>query len=704
MTITTERGPTGSPVPDGPTEVAPPTVGSGSTGGVWSERVLRLVRGRPADPAWVRPAVLVLLALTAVLYLVDLGASGWANSFYAAAVQAGSTSWKAFFFGSSDASNFITVDKPPAALWVMDLSARAFGLNAWSLLVPQALEGVAAVGVLYVTVRRWLSPQAGLLAGAVLALTPVAALMFRFNNPDALLVLLLTLAAYATLRAVESSRTWWLVLAGSLVGLGFLTKMLQALVIVPVLAGVYLLAASPPWWRRVRQLCWAGVALVVAGGWWVAVVQLIPAADRPYIGGSQDNNLLNLIFGYNGFGRLTGNEAGSVGGGGQGTGRWGPTGLFRLFESDMGGQISWLIPAALVLLAAALWLTRRAPRTDLPRAVLVVFGGWLVLTGLLFSFSAGIIHPYYTVALAPAVGALVGAGAWILWSRRDQLFARLALGVAVAATAVWSFVLLDRTPTWYPGLRDVVLVGGLAAALALAVVPRGRGRLGIGVALAAVVLGLAAPAAYSIETAATPHRGAIPSAGPAVTAGFGAFPGGGGFGGFGGFGGGGGGGRPATAPGGAAPAGATRNGPGPGASGRPGGQGFGGGGGGAIGNLLNGSTPSAALTTLLDQGAAGYTWVAATVGSNSAAGYQLATDHPVMAIGGFNGTDPAPTLAQFTAWVAAGRIHYFIAGGTGAGSSDDASAITTWVEDHFTATTVGGTTVYDLTTPRSTTG
>ena len=176
------------------------------------------------------------MTATAFIYIWDLGASGWANSFYSAAVQAGTKSWKAFFFGSSDASNFITVDKPPASLWVMEISARLFGLNAWSILVPQALEGVATVGLLYATVRRWFSPAAALIAGSVVALTPVAALMFRYNNPDALLVLLLTASAYATVRAIERSSPRWLVLAGALVGFGFITKMLQAFLVVPALA------------------------------------------------------------------------------------------------------------------------------------------------------------------------------------------------------------------------------------------------------------------------------------------------------------------------------------------------------------------------------------------------------------------------------------------------------------------------------------
>jgi len=202
------------------------------------------------------------LAAAAALYLIGLGRSGWANDFYAAAVQAGTKSWKAMFFGSFDASSFITVDKPPASLWVMEISARIFGLNSWSLPVPQALDGVASVALLYAAVKRWFGPGAGLLAGAVLATTPVATLMFRFNNPDALLVLLLVAGAYAVTRAIEDGRTRWLVLAGSLVGFGFLTKMLQALLVLPAFGIAYLVAGRPGWAGacgsslRARSRCW----------------------------------------------------------------------------------------------------------------------------------------------------------------------------------------------------------------------------------------------------------------------------------------------------------------------------------------------------------------------------------------------------------------------------------------------------------------
>jgi 4-amino-4-deoxy-L-arabinose transferase-like glycosyltransferase len=657
-------------------------------------RLARLVRGRADDPAWARPALLGLLAATALLYLWALSASGWANDFYSAAAQAASQSWKAFFFGSSDASNFITVDKPPAALWVMGLSARLFGVSSWSLLAPQALMGVATVALLYATVRRWFGPAAGLLAGAVTALTPVATLIFRFNNPDALLTLLLAAGAYAVVRALEHGATRWLVLAGACVGLGFLAKQLQALLVVPAFALVYLAAAPGSLGRRVGQLAAAGAAMVASAGWWVAIVELLPASARPYIGGSQTNSIVELTFGYNGLGRLTGDETGSVGGGPGGG--WGQTGWTRMFGAEVGGQVAWLLPAAVALLAAGLWLTRRAPRTNRARAAFALWGGWLVVTGVVFSFMQGIFHAYYAVALAPAVGALVGMGATGLWEVRRSRVTSWWLAGTVVMTAVWSWVLLRRTPDWHPELAPLVLLGGLAVAAMVAAVPwqaaassgwagRGGRRMAAAVAGAGLLVALAGPAAYSLDTAATPHGGAIPSAGPAVQGGGrrgGGFRGGGG-----------------------PPPGFGRAGGGPfgqAAPGGPGGTAPGGAGGrGGMGGLLDGDTPDAELVALLRQDADRYTWVAAAVGSNSAAGVQLATGEPVMAIGGFNGSDPAPTLEQFQRLVAEGRIHWFLGGGRmGGGSmggSDAARQISAWVADHFTATSVGGTAVYDLT-------
>jgi 4-amino-4-deoxy-L-arabinose transferase-like glycosyltransferase len=714
-----------------------------------------------------RIALGALLLATALLYLLGLSRSGWANPYYAAAAQAASQSWKAFLFGSFDSANFITVDKTPASLWLMGLSVRMFGLSSFAILLPQALCGVGSVALLYAAVRRWTGHVAGLIAGAVLALTPVAVLMFRFNNPDALLVLLLVAGAYGVTRAVQSGQTRWLAFAGAAVGFGFLTKMLQAFLVLPAFGLTYLIAGPPKLGKRLVQLGIAFAAMIAAAGWWVALVELWPASSRPYIGGSQNNSIIELTLGYNGFGRLTGDEVGSVGGGGLNAGgqasRWGETGLLRMFNDSYGGQASWLIPAALLLMLAGFWITLRRKRTDPLRAGFVLWGGWLLTTALTFSLMQGIIHEYYTVALAPAIGALVGGGGVLLWRVRRLPWAQIAVAGTVAITGWWAYVLLGRSPSFLPWLRWTLLIGGLVVACALLasrLAPVWTRRVAV---LAGLVVGLAGPAAFAMQTAATAHNGAIVTAGPASVNGrFG--PGGaGGPGGFGGPGGanicaapggtaggganGGGatgttpGGTTGTTPGGTGTTpggtgttpGATGTAPGgaaqaclPGLDGRArqnggtagqlpqgqaaqafpgGGNGFpgtnpGAGGRGGMGGLLNAATPSAEVQAALNADADKYTWVAATTGANNAAGYQLALQKPVMAIGGFNGSDDAPSLEQFQQWVAQGRIHYFLGGGGfggQAGGSRVSSAISAWVTANFTAKTVGGVTLYDLT-------
>ncbi|MGW1128580.1 ArnT family glycosyltransferase [Streptomyces sp. NPDC002526] len=698
----------------------------------------RIWRGRSEDAPWVRPAFLALLLVIALAYFWNLSASGYANSFYSAAVQAGSRSWKAFFFGSLDAANAITVDKPPATLWPMALSVRVFGLSSWAILAPQVVMAAATAGVLYAAVRRRFSAAAGLITMAVFALTPVAALMFRFNNPDALLALLMTVTVYCVLRAMEKGRTKWLVWAGVAVGIAFLSKTLQAFLILPPLAVLYAVFAPVPVRRRFGQLGLSALAMVVAGGWWVAAVELWPASSRPYIGGSQNNSFLELTFGYNGLGRINGEETGSVGGGGGrgGGGQWGETGIGRMFNSEVGAQISWLLPAALILLVAGIWLTWRAKRTDTARAAFLAWGSSLLMTAAVFSFMAGIFHQYYTVALAPYLAALIGMGVTVLWEERARWWAGAALAATVAVTAYWAYVLLGRTPDYLPWLRTAVLVTGLVAAVGLLL----AARLGRQLALVAVVLGFAAslagPAAYTVSTLNTGHQGSIVTAGPS-SGGMGGMGGGRG----GGPGGGGGGmppgqggtnqqgtnqqgtgmGQPPT---GTPPGqgtgqgtgrnqaqpptqngGTTQNG-GPGQNGRHGTfPGMGERGAGGMGGLLNGASVGSEAKALLEKNADDYTWAAAAIGSQNAASYQLATEKPVMAIGGFNGSDPSPTLAQFKKYVEDGRIHYFVSGGgmggggMGGSGSGTASQISSWVEKNFKEVTAGSATFYDLTQP-----
>jgi len=666
------------------------------------------------DPSWARPALGALLLLTALAYIWDLSASGYANSFYAAAVQAGTKSWKAMFFGSLDSSNFITVDKPPASLWVMSLSGRIFGFSSWSMLVPQALEGVAAVGLLYATVKRWFGVGAGLAAGALFAATPVAALMFRFNNPDALLVLLLVASAYCLTRALERAGTRWVLAAGALVGAAFLAKMMQAFLVLPAFALVYAIAAPTTLRRRIVQLLAGGGALVLAAGWWVLIVALWPASSRPMIDGSSDNSILNLITGYNGLGRIFGSGGGAGGGGaggpGGGSGFSGPTGVLRLFNDLMGAQASWLLPAAGVALLAGLWTRRRAPRTDRRRAALILWGGWLLVTAAIFSFGQGVIHTYYTVALAPAIAALVAIGGAMWWPRRATTPARLLAAIVIAGSAVWACLLLGRDSSWEPWLTPLVATSGALAVIGLLAAPalgHLRGRvLGLAVALG-ILSAVSGPLAYAAYTVSTPHTGSVVSAGPASSGAAGAFGGGpGGLRGGAAFGGGT---RPAEAPGGAAgSAGVPGGSPPTGAAGASQ-QLFSGSSSTGAGAASGAGSVSSQLVKALRSNASSYRWSAATSGSQSAASLELASGTAVMGIGGFSNEGGNLSLAAFERYVAKGDIRYYIAsqgagggaaggpGGGGTGGSGTSSSIASWVKANFKTVKLGSTTVYDLT-------
>lgn len=641
------------------------------------------------QPRWVRPSAAGLLVATAFLYLWNLAATGYGNSFYAAAIQAGTKDWTALLFGSLDAGNAITVDKPPASLWIPALAGRIFGFSPLSMLVPEALMGVAAVGFLYLTVKRVSGPGAGLLAGGALALTPVAALMFRFNNPDAMLTLCLVLAAYFTTRAIERAGWKWLAAAGAVVGLAFLSKMLQGFLIVPGLGLAYLWAAPTPLRRRLLHLLGALAGIAVVAGSYVALFQLTPASARPYMAGSQTNSFLELTFGYNGLSRITGSGEGTPGGGGAGApaggnlgglgafggggggggnaGFGGAAGITRMFGTSFGAEVSWLLPAALILLAAGLWFTRREARASRTRAALILWGGWLLVTAGVFSFMSGIVHPYYAVALAPAIAALVGIGSVELWRGRGYWPARIVLAVVILGSSAWSAVLLGRDASWLPWLRIVIVVLGVVAAAAILLRldslrfagQNTAGQFRNAAAAAVVVVSLLAgglgTAAWTLATAATAHSGSIPTSGPSGSA-MGGF--GNGAGGFG-------------AAGGAGPAG------GPGSEG----------------------TSDAGLTALLKSTTT--KWSAIVSGATQAASLELATNTNVIALGGWNGGDPYPTLAEFQDMVAKGQIGYYIAGGGmgggGFGGQGGNSEVASWVQANFQAQTVGNSTVYKLT-------
>ncbi|GAA2170865.1 glycosyltransferase family 39 protein [Actinomadura napierensis] len=651
-------------------------------------RIRRLLLGAPGDPRWSRPALWAILALAAALYAWDLNSGGYANSYYSAAVKSGTQSWKAFFFGSLDAGNYITVDKPPMALWAQELLARVIGFGTPALLLPQVIEGVAAVAILHATVRRAFGHPAALIAAAVLALTPITVAINRDNNPDTLLVLLLVAAAWACQRAIDTGRLRPLLLSAFLIGCGFNTKMLQAFLVVPAFAAVYLIAARPGIVRRLAHLVAAGAVLAASSAWWMLIVDAVPAGRRPYIGGSTDGTVWDLVIGYNGLGRVFGENNGPGGGRGGGASFGGQAGAGRLFNDIVGGQISWLIPFAVIALAACLVLLWKRPRTDLARAALLLWGGWLAVHYVIFSFAEGTFHPYYTTALGPAIAALTGAGGALLFGAGRRT-ARLtwvwppALSAAVAVTGAWAFTLLNRTPSWQPWLRWTIAAAAVLAVAGLLIgrfVRRAGTRAAVAGAALAVVATLAGPGAYAVSAASTASNGTNPQAGPSTGSGPGGMGGGpGGMpGGFKGR-------APGGAPGGQNSGGPRQNaeagGQTPGTRGdwsrRSGGMrgGFGGGPGG-------GET-STQMISYLEKNQGNATWLLAVSSAQSAGSIILSTGRPVIAMGGFTGSDPAMTVAKLQQYVKDGRLRYILLGG-GMGPGGGDASVTAWVQKNGT--------------------
>ena len=474
-----------------------------------------------------RPEALGLIGIAAVLNFWGLSVNGWANTFYSAAVRSMTTSWHNFLFASLDKAGLMTVDKPPLALWVQALSARIFGFHPLSILVPQALMGVAAAVLIYDLVRRRFGRLAGFVAGVALATTPITVAMSRHNNPDQLLILCCVAALWFAVRALEDGRTKWLVLSGICVGLGFETKMAVALFVVPGIAAAYLWVAPRGWLTALRQLTAGGVAMAVVGLAWPILVTVTPAADRPWISGTSDNSIWSLIFNYNGVGRVTGQTGApaALGGGGGGGASGGAVGVFRLLGSSLGNQAGWLLGFALVAGLAVLVLSRlrrRDPRTGW----LIAVGGAFLVSAVVFSFAQGIFHPYYVSFLAPFTAALIGAGVGEIAG--DGRAARIVAPLAIAAGAVTELIVLGTLTNELSWAIPVVIAVGGACAILLAATQSRRVRLAV---LAVALVGLmAAPATWAAETIGHATSSTFPAGGPA-NAQMGGFGGPGGFGG-----------------------------------------------------------------------------------------------------------------------------------------------------------------------------
>src|SRR5438128_934603 len=499
-----------------PASVAPAATAVGVSARVAARpgRLGARARAKAAGALRRMPAELLLVAtLAGLLNLWALSRNGWANEYYSAAVRSMSSSWHNFLFASLDPSGVMTVDKPPLALWVQALSARLFGYHPLSLLVPQALMGIASVALTYDLVRRRFGRLGGFVAGLALALTPMTVAVSRHNNPDALLVLCCVAAVWFAVRALGNGSTRRFVLAGACVGLGFETKMGVALAVVPGIAAAWLWLAPAARGRvhALRQLLAGAGAMVAIGGAWPALVALTPAADRPWVSGTSDNSVFSLIFGYNGLGRVDGQTGGPGGGpGGAGGFFGGAAGPFRLLNAALGGQVGWLLGFALVC-ALALLLATRVRRADARSGWLIAVGGAFATTAVLFSLATGIFHPYYVALLAPFAAALMGAGVAEL--RDGGRRARIAAPVAIAAGVVVELVVRSRYPGQLEWLPPLLIGAGALSALALAALVSPRARLAaLGVAAAAL---LAAPSVWAVDTLGHSASGTFPAGGPA---------------------------------------------------------------------------------------------------------------------------------------------------------------------------------------------
>ncbi|WP_427922333.1 ArnT family glycosyltransferase [Streptomyces sp. cg40] len=691
-------------------------------------------------PRWSLPALVAIMVLAAALYSWGLSGSNM-NTFYSGAIWAGTQSWKAWFFGSLDPGNFLTVDKPPFALMVMGLSCRIFGFGTWQMMLPQIAAGLGTIWILHTNVKRIWGHGAATVAALVLALTPITVAINRDNNPDTILVFLMVAGAALAFRATRDEKLLPLLGAAACFGLAFNTKLLAGWIALPAVFALYLYASKAPWVKRIVNLGLAAVVLAVSSFWWAIAVSLVPASDRPYIGGSTDGSAWNLIMGYDGLGRVFGGEGNGGGGGGGGGGFSGSAGLGRMFNDILGGQISWLLPFSAIALIGGLVLCGRAPRTDLRRMGLVLWGGWLLLHYVIFATAQGTMHPYYTTALAPGIAVLVGGGGVMLLNafRSDKRWIWV-LPLAFGVTGIWAIVLLRRASGWNTWLWPTIGVLTVAGIVGMLVFRSGnRSRLLAASLAAAVVAALAGPTAYAAadpfgSSAGGGMGGTNPTAGPST--GSGGFGGGGPGGGNrsggpggtnseaggqmgGGFPGGSqqGGGTNGEAPGGnqqgggfpggtngempgggtngelpsgtngEMPSGGTTGdaGTGTGRSGGFGGGAPGGGGGGGMGGSV-----SSDLISYLEKHQDGAYWLLAVSNSQSSAQIELSTRKPVISMWGFTSSDKAMTVAKLKELVKAGKLHYIqissggMGGGMGGGNSVS-SAVNSWVQKYGTA-------------------
>jgi 4-amino-4-deoxy-L-arabinose transferase-like glycosyltransferase len=637
-----------------------------SLGGVKNEgrglaAALRLSDSR----LWRRVALGAILLLAAGLLFYNLNALGYANHYYTAGVASMLQSWHNFFFVAAEPGGSVSIDKPPVGLWLQAISAYFLGVNGFAMVLPEILCGLAAIVVLYHLVRRSFGTVAGLLAALALAITPIVVATDRNNTIDSSLILTLLLAAWAFIKATESGQRRYLLLGALLVGIGFNIKMLQAYLPLPAFYALYFLGARTTFWRKLGNLALASVLLLTVSFAWIAVVDLTPASQRPYVGSSGTNSELNLAIGYNGLQRLIGmggnvtsfinrltgasttNGQGGFGGGRGGFGGGpgggpggggafpgtGQPGLTRLFTSPLSKEVSWLLPFGLFTLALLAFRSRLRWPIEPKHQAIVLWGGWLI-TGAVFFSVAGFFHEYYLSMLAAPLAALVGIGVVELWHVREQrpwlaMGLMLAAGAATLALQLTTADAYVRFAWWL--LVPVVLFVTAIVWLGASAVSRERvfGLIGTASLVGAMLF---IPGVWSgLTTLNTSSNQSLPAAY----------------------------------------------------------------GGGSAGPANSGRTQvNQQLLAYLQANTQGMKYLMAVPSSMQGSDYVIATGRPVLYLGGFMGIDPVETPASLQALVSSGQLRYIYwdatgrgGGGPGGANGGDQSAISTWVRSQCTAVT-----------------
>ncbi|MBC2127100.1 ArnT family glycosyltransferase [Listeria marthii] len=610
------------------------------------------------------------------------------NPYYTTAVTSMVQNFHNFFYGAFDPAGFITVDKPPVALWLQAISALIFGVHGWSVILPQALAGVGSVILLYVLVKPRFGAWAARITALIMALTPIAVAVTRTNNMDAILVFILLLATYFLFKAVNRAKFGWLLLAFGLIGIGFNVKMLQAFMVVPAFLLFYFIAVKLSWRKKLIQLVVALILMLGVSVSWAVVVDQTAASERPYVGSSQTNSVLELAFGYNGMERLLGQETGTgssggnmeMGGppsnnstdssnatpptppsgnmqggadgdggtppqgnngtpptggpantanGGTGSKMTGSTGMFgtgnagplRLFQTALGDQISWFLPLAIIGMLAIFLAYRnenkRIYQLNSKQKEMVFWAAWLIPVAGFFSV-AGFFHHYYLIMLAPPIAVLSGAGL-------------VALSRLYRHKDNWQKFLLPTTLTltgalqaffvasYLPILAAVIGIAALGVSALLIAIRQKQPKLAAKITAIALAILLIAPTYWSLTPLLYGGNSSLPEAGPQLK------------------------------------------------------QSSGGG-------FADASVDSG-LISYLQKNNTGETYLFGTTDATTAGPYIIKTKEAVMALGGFNGTDPTLTVKQLKQMIKSGEIKYFYLPSNSKASDSD---VVKWIQENGT--------------------